>query len=94
MDAPHQLTYFRIGRRGDGAGVQDRDLAGFKIRSFLESRLKQLLLQRGAIRLAGAATEIEEVKGFIDHKGILAEVKYGCQGIDTELRACAGPPIV
>jgi hypothetical protein len=38
-----------------------------------------LLLQRGAIRLAGAATEIEDVKSRFDHNGILSEVNSSCQ---------------
>lgn len=76
MDAPHKLAHFRVGRRGDRAGVQDRDLALFKICRFLKSGLKQLLLQRGAIRLAGAATEIEKLECRHGENTIVTEMGY------------------
>ena len=62
MDATHELAHFRIRRGRDGAGVQDRHLAFVDTRGFLKPGLKQLLLQRRAIGLAGATAEIDDVK--------------------------------
>jgi hypothetical protein len=62
MDAANQLAYLGVGCRGDGASIQERNLALPQVCNLLEARLEQLLLERRAIRLAGPATEIQKVE--------------------------------
>ena len=74
MNAAHVLANFRVRRGGDRAGIQNRKLAFIDTRGFLEPGLKQMLLQRGAISLAGAAAEIENMKRRHAQRGIVAQV--------------------
>jgi len=67
MDAAHQLPDFRIRPRGDGAGVQNRQLAGSDVPCLFEAGFEQLPLEGSAVRLAGAATKVE--KPECGHRG-------------------------
>ena len=62
MDAADQLPDFGIRPGGDGAGVQNRHVAGGNVLDLLEARFEQLLLDRSTVRLARAATEIEKLE--------------------------------
>ena len=77
MDSAHELTHLRVRRGGDRASIQDRHRAFFHARSFLKPGLKQLLLQCGAIGLAGATAKIEDVKCGHAQRVIVAEVRVG-----------------
>ncbi len=81
MDAAHELADFRVSRGRDGAGVEDGDLALLNRADFSEPGLEQLLLQSGAIGLAGAAAEIENVKSSHAQGEIVAEMRTGHQPI-------------
>lgn len=74
MDSAHELTYLRISRCRNRASIQNGYRAFFHARGLLQSGLKQLLLERGAIGLAGAAAEIENVKRSHGQKRIVTEV--------------------
>jgi hypothetical protein len=88
MDAAHELPHLRVRCGGDGTSVQDRNLALVRACGLLKPRLKQLLLQRSAIRLAGPATEIDDVKrrhaqiaiGAVDSSLALRTTPKGRQG--------------
>ena len=58
VDAADQLPDFGIRPGGDGAGVQNRQLACGNVLDFLQARFEQLLLDCSTVRLARAATEI------------------------------------
>jgi len=62
VDAADQLPDFSIRSAGDGASVQNRYLARGNILGLVEARLEQLLFDRSAVRLARAATEIENLE--------------------------------
>ena len=62
VDAAHQLPDFGIRPGGDGAGVQNRHLAGRDVLYLLEAGFEQLPLEGGPVRLARAATEIEKLE--------------------------------
>ena len=74
MNSPHELAHFRVRRGRDRTRVQNRHGAVFDARDFLKAGLKQLLLQCGAVCLAGAAAKIEDVKRGHAQKGIIAGV--------------------
>ena len=84
MDAADQLANFRISGSRNGAGIQDRDLALLKARDLFEPRLKQLLLQGGAIGLTGATAEIEDVKCSHAQNRIVSQVFAGHQPIGAK----------
>jgi len=67
-----QLPDFGIRPGGDGAGVQNRHLAGRDVLCLLEARIEQLLLDGSPVRLARAATEIEKLKCGHGQNTILA----------------------
>jgi hypothetical protein len=73
VDAADQLPDFGIRPGGDGASVQNRHLACANVLDLLEARLEQLLLDRSAVRLAGAATEIEKLECEHGQNTILAD---------------------
>ena len=62
MNSPHKLANFRVRRSSDRTRVQNRHGAVVDARNFLKPSLKQLLLQRSAVCLAGPAAEVEDVK--------------------------------
>jgi hypothetical protein len=77
VDAADQLPDFGIRPGGDGAGVQNRHLAGRNVLYLLEARFEQLLLDRSTVRLARAATEIEKLECGHGKKIIVSAVKGG-----------------
>jgi hypothetical protein len=77
VDSAHELAHLRVRRGRDCTRIQDGHRALFHARDFLKSGLKQLLLQRGAIGLAGAAAKIENVKRCHVQRRIVAEVRVG-----------------
>ena len=77
MDSAHELAHLRVRRGRDRTRVQDRHGAFFHARDFLKPGLKQLLLQCGAIGLAGATAKIEDVKRCHAQRRIVAEVGVG-----------------
>jgi hypothetical protein len=62
VDSPNDLAHLGVRGGRDGTGVQNCYGTIFQVRSFLKPSVKQLLLQRGAVGLAGAATKIEDVE--------------------------------
>jgi len=89
MNAAHELPHFRVRRGRNRARVQDRNLAIVGGGNFLKPCLKQLLLQRGAIGLAGAAAEIEDMKRRHAQKGIVAEMRAGRQASENRVASAA-----
>jgi len=76
MDATNYLANFSVGGGGDRAGVQNGDLTLRCARHFREASVQQLPLERGAIRLAGPAAKIEQVKRGHVRDNILAEPAF------------------
>jgi hypothetical protein len=77
MDSAHELTHLRVRRGRDRTRIQDRHRAIFHASGFLKPGLKQLLLQRGAIGLAGATAKVENVKRCHAQRRIVAKVGVG-----------------
>ena len=62
MDTPDQLPNLGIRPAGHRAGVQNRHLARGDVLYLLQPRFEQLLLDRSAVGLARAASEIENLE--------------------------------
>ena len=61
MDPPDGGAHVLIGRRGDRAGVQDDDFGLARRAGARQPAIQQLTLDRGAIRLGRAASEVLHV---------------------------------
>src|SRR5204863_196526 len=62
VKAADHAAHLGVRHRRHRTRVEHRHVAGLGARSLLEPGLEQLSLQRGAVRLAGSASEIEKVK--------------------------------
>ena len=69
MNAAYGSTRVLIGRRGDGAGIQDDDFGFDGSAGALQSTAKQLALDSGAIGLGRAASEVLNM--ISRHQGII-----------------------
>jgi hypothetical protein len=73
MDAANHLADFGVGGGGHRARIQNGNLALLRGWRFFEACVQELPLERGAICLACATAEIEQVKrGHIEIPNTLA----------------------
>ncbi len=72
MDAANGSACILIGRRGDGAGVENDDLSGGGCVRACQSLLVELALDGGAVGLSGAASEVLYVEAW--HRNMLAQI--------------------
>lgn len=73
MDTTNHLAHFGVGRSGNRAGIQDREVALLRAHNLFEACLNQLPFESGAICLAGPTSEIEKMKRSHEQNAILPE---------------------